>query len=165
MKELFSTLLSKARSTSRAMIKSSFKTIYEREAFLELIELERDRVHRDDQQFSLILIDVNENDNAVADTIALVHKISKRVRRIDQLGWYDNNHLGILLPNTTQAGAQIIANDICQSRDGANSAIAFKTSSYPDERPLSAAKVKGLQSRDTKGESVVSLLKTTDKTG
>jgi hypothetical protein len=164
MKELFSTLLGKVRSTSRAMIKSSFKTIYEREEFLELIELERDRVHRDDQQFSLILIDVNENDNGVAGTAELVHKISKRVRRIDQLGWYDNNHLGVLLPNTTPAGAQIIAKDICQSQDGANCAIAFKISSYPDERPPDALKVEGLQSRDTKGESVVNLLKTTNNT-
>lgn len=147
MKELFSTLLGKVRSTSRAIIKSSFKTIYEREEFLELIELERDRVHRDDQQFSLILIYVNENDNGIADTIELVHKISKRVRRIDQIGWYDNNHLGVLLPQTTQAGAQIIANDICQSQDGANSAIAFETSSYPDESPLTLQKSEGLSAK------------------
>lgn len=142
MKKLFFSLLGKARSTSHAIIKRSFKTIYEREEFLELIELERDRVHRDDQQFSLILIDVNENDNGIAGTIELVHKISKRVRRIDQIGWYDNNHLGVLLPNTTQAGAQIIANDICQSPDDTNSAIAFETSSYPAERPKTLQKSK-----------------------
>lgn len=136
MKELFCTLLKKSRSISQQIIKSRFKTIYEREKFLELIKLERDRVHRDDQQFSLILINVNENDNGISDTIKLVDKISKRVRRIDQIGWYDKNHLGVLLPQTSKAGAQIIANDICQNPDGSNNAIVFETSSYPDERPI-----------------------------
>lgn len=145
MRELFSTLFCKIRSKSRAIIKSSFKNIYEREEFLELIELERDRVHRDDQQFSLILIDVNEKGDGIAGIIELVHRISKRVRRIDQLGWYDKNHLGVLLPNTTPAGAQIIANDICQSQDGSDSTIAFETSSYPDEGPLTLQKSKSFK--------------------
>lgn len=136
MKELFSAIMKKPRSISLQLIKSSFKTIYEREKFLELIELERDRVHRDDQQFSLILINVNEKDNRISDTIKLVDKITKRVRRIDQIGWYDNNHLGVLLPQTSKEGAQIIANDICKNPEGSNNAIVFKTSSYPDERPV-----------------------------
>jgi PleD family two-component response regulator len=136
MKELFSTLLKKPRSISKKIFKNSYKAIYEREKFIELIELERDRVHRDNQQFSLIIINVNENDNRISETIKLVDKISKRVRRIDQIGWYDKNHLGVLLPHTSKAGAQIIANDICQNPDGSNSAIVFRTSSYPDEYPI-----------------------------
>lgn len=130
-------MLGKIRSTSRRIIKGSLKTIYDRKEFLELIELERNRVHRNDLQFSLILINVNENVNGIAGTIELVHKISKRVRRTDQLGWYDDNHLGVLLPNTTPAGAQIFAKNICNSQNGSNCAITFVTSSYPEERKTS----------------------------
>jgi GGDEF domain-containing protein len=133
MKKPFMHLLGKMRSTGQAITKSPIKTVYGRKEFIDLIELERDRVHRDDQQFSLILISVDGNENRNDHLIELVHKITKRVRRIDQIGWYDNTHIGVLLPNTTSKGAQIIAKEICRNQDGSNNPIFFKTLSYPDK--------------------------------
>jgi hypothetical protein len=140
MKKILFSLLSKVNSKSGVIVSSSNKTIYQCEEFHELIDLERDRVHRDDQQFSLVLIDVYNHSNGIIDSDKLVHKISKRVRRIDRIGWYDDAHLGVLLPNTTQAGARNFANDICKAQDGLNSAIAFETFSYPDKRLSGADK-------------------------
>lgn len=116
----------------KTTVKSSAKTIHERDRFHELINLERDRVHRNDQQFSLLLIRVNGKDNAKARILKIVQYVSKRVRKIDQFGWYDDNHLGVLLPNTTHTGAQVFANDIrkCQN-DCDEIPIVLKTLSYP----------------------------------
>lgn len=147
MKKLLSDILGRIRATSTAKIKYLTKDIHEREKFHELIELERNRVHRDERQFSLVLISVNRSKNENADLIKLVQKASKRVRRIDQIGWFDNNHLGVLLPNTTLGGAQIIAQEICNSQNGSKSTIPFETLSYPDNKNEFCEKEEGTQVR------------------
>ena len=147
MKKILFSLLGKISATFGVIVNNSAKTIYERKEFHNLIDLERDRVHRDDRQFSLVLINVDNHKNGIVDCGKLVHKISRRVRRIDQIGWYDDAHLGILLPNTTQAGARIFANDICKGQDGSNSGIAFNTFSYPEKRLSDAEKHRSTEQR------------------
>lgn len=131
MKKFLSTIATKIRS-SKVTIKSSAKTIYEQELFHKLIQHERDRVHRNDRQFSLLLIHINEKDNTEDCIKKIVQKISKRVRKIDQLGWYDDNYLGVLLPNTSYIGAKVFANDICKSQSDTDIPIVFETLSYPN---------------------------------
>ncbi|MGD8833657.1 MAG: hypothetical protein PVJ84_10725 [Desulfobacteraceae bacterium] len=116
----------------KTTVKPIAKTIHERDTFHELIKLERDRVHRNDRQFSLLLIRINKKDNAKAPIFKIVQNVSKRVRKIDQLGWYDDNHLGVLLPNTPHTGALVFANDVrkCQN-DCDEIPIVLKTLSYP----------------------------------
>jgi PleD family two-component response regulator len=103
--------------------------IYQRSFFLKLIEMERCRSNRNNLPFSLLLFNVNQNQTTNWTTDELVKHISKRVRRIDQLGWYDRHHIGILLPNTSAAGAQTIAKDICGKQD---TPFIFHTLTYPD---------------------------------
>lgn len=134
MKNLLSDIIGKIRSTAPANIKSLTRPIHRREKFHDLIELERNRVHRDEQQFSLILIKANQSQIRDRTFIELVKKTSNRVRNIDQIGWFDNAHLGILLPNTTNSGAKIIAQEIFRSNNGAKSSIGYKTISYPDKK-------------------------------
>lgn len=131
MKKRYLSLLGRIKSTFRVMKKSSVRGIYERKKFIALIELERNRVHRDKQQFSLLLINCNGDDNGHADLTELIPKITKRMRRIDQIGWYDKTHLGVLLPNTPFAGAQVFINDIRKRQDDSNNAANFKILSYP----------------------------------
>lgn len=132
-------LFGKIRYRSQAIAKSPVKTIYERKDFIDLIELERERVHRDEKQFSLILISADGNNNRNGSLIELVNEISKRVRRIDRIGWYDNTHIGVLLPNTTYTGAQIVVKDICKNQDSSNNPISYKTLSYPEKSKSSCA--------------------------
>ncbi|MCP4745002.1 MAG: hypothetical protein GY874_02520 [Desulfobacteraceae bacterium] len=130
MKNLVTFIDGMMRSTC-PKIKNPVKVIHERKKFLELVELERDRAHRSNQQFSLIVMRVNENKTTAIHELA--HKILERVRRIDQVGWYANAHLGVLLPNTTNTGAQTIAKAIYDSQDSSRSVIALQTLSYPDK--------------------------------
>jgi PleD family two-component response regulator len=131
MKPFISKLFHKSRSTFRSLSKENVKPIYERSEFHKQIELERNRVLRNNHQFSLIIFRFNENNDKIFIIEHLAQKISKRVRQIDQIGWYDNNRLGLLLPDTASAGAQVIANDICDNQNDAQPAILFETLSYP----------------------------------
>lgn len=103
---------------------------YNRSEFHNLLELERDRVHRNNHQFSVLLFSVNPK--KAHDIIELANHISKRVRRIDQVGWYDDGHIGVLLPNTTASGANNIVKDICSRHNGSTPPLLYKTLSYPE---------------------------------
>ena len=108
--------------------------IYSRSEFHHLLELERDRVHRNNHQFSVLLFSVNPKKEH--DVIELTNHISRRVRRIDQVGWYDNSHIGVLLPSTTASGAKHIVKDICSQHNGTTPPFLYETLSYPDNTNL-----------------------------
>lgn len=130
MKKILSTIFGKSRSRSRAVINKDEAVIYEWQDFHRLIQAERDRVHRNDMQFSLVLFNVNGNGHNGASFDELCNRIFKRVRRIDQIGWYDNDHLGLLLPDTPKSGAQVIARYICENNN-LHEPIESETFSYP----------------------------------
>ena len=44
-----------------------------------------------------------------------MQKILRRVRRIDEIGWYDQNRIGIILPYTSAQGAQKFAESLSNS--------------------------------------------------
>lgn len=130
MKKLLYKWLGKILSLSGNDSLDKNNLICNRSEFLNLIELERYRVHRNSHQFSILLFSVNQKKEH--ETIELATKISKRVRRIDQVGWYDDCRIGVLLPNTNAAGARNIGKYICSRHSRTNSSLAFETLSYPD---------------------------------
>lgn len=132
MKKILSAISTKIRPL-KSIVKSDAKTIHEQDKFLKLIELERERVHRNDLQFSLLLILMNGKDNSNPRITELIQNLSKRVRKTDQIGWYDDNHLGVLLPNTANAGAKVFAEDIRKYQNNCQITIVFKTISYPNK--------------------------------
>jgi PleD family two-component response regulator len=44
-----------------------------------------------------------------------LQKVFHRVRRIDEIGWYGQNRIGIILPYTSAQGAQKFAESLCNS--------------------------------------------------
>ena len=105
--------------------------IHERETFLRLIENERDRVNRNETHFSLILLKMDHVSRFERQSIQLIDKIKKRVRRIDRIGWYDDYHLGVLLPGTDASGAQRIVKDIMAGLNKSFFAPPCQTFCYP----------------------------------
>ena len=105
----------------------------DRALFLKLVEMERYRVHRTNHQFSLILFNVVQNAQTVSSTKQLAGIIKQRIRRLDQVGWFDKLHIGVLLPNTSYSGAQIIARDICcRHQEQIQQPLSFETLCYPE---------------------------------
>jgi hypothetical protein len=106
--------------------------IIDRFSFRRLIEMERYRVHRNNMQFSLVLFNVDAHQG----NHDLLYTIFQKIRRTDQIGWFDDCHIGILLPNTATSGAKTIANlitdEICKRQQVAKGSFSFKTLSYPN---------------------------------
>ena len=134
MKKLLVRWFGKATPEYRVDGLNGINRIYNRSEFHNLLELERDRVHRNNHQFSVLLFSVNPQKEH--DVIELASHISKRVRRIDQVGWYDDSHIGVLLPNTTASGAKNIVKDICSRHNGSTLPLVCETLSYPETTKL-----------------------------
>ncbi|RJQ68918.1 MAG: hypothetical protein C4519_22135 [Desulfobacteraceae bacterium] len=110
----------------------STTNIFTSRSFLELLQQERARVHRNGQQFSLILFRLAEH----ADLSAVVHPIMlpailKRIRKIDQVGLYDEKHIGLLLPHTARDGARKVAGDLYQIQPIASNIAGCEFYMYP----------------------------------
>lgn len=110
--------------------KDGVRVFHERSIFRKLVQLERDRAHRGNQQFSMILINVSKEKKL--GVTKLVHQISKRVRQIDQVGWYDPFHIGVLLPSTPPDAAHRIVKDIFLNYSHSQASVQYQTLSYPD---------------------------------
>lgn len=110
------------RSTSVAEQKApgaprprSVRSILSVEQFRWAIERESQRVDRlNASEISLVLFRVGKGERRRA-TIRLVRTILSRVRVTDDVGWYDREHIGLILPETASAGAWSLAEAICQA--------------------------------------------------
>jgi PleD family two-component response regulator len=83
-----------------------------KEAFQRAIANERYRSDRSDQKYSLLILSLaikSEEDERIGRAIATIRQ---RIRAIDEIGWYDENQLGIILPYTAMAGADQLADEI-----------------------------------------------------
>ena len=89
--------------------------IYFEDEFRSIIERERARADRTDHQFSLIVLDLGSPAGNHQTTDHILQKILSRVRKIDEIGWYDQNRIGIILPYTSAQGAQKFAESLSNS--------------------------------------------------
>ena len=84
-----------------------------KEAFQRAIAKERHRSDRGQTKYSLLILSLaikSEEDARIDKAIAAIRQ---RIRTIDEIGWYDANQLGIILPFTSMAGADQLADEIC----------------------------------------------------
>ena len=108
--------------------------IYSEEEFRRIIDKERARADRTDHQFSLIVLDLgftngNQNKNGL-----LLQKIVSRIRRIDEIGWYAPQRIGIILPYTSERGAQRFTESLCQLFDPSMAHCIFNVYTYDFDR-------------------------------
>jgi lipopolysaccharide/colanic/teichoic acid biosynthesis glycosyltransferase len=78
--------------------------------FTLVLERERARADRNGHGFSLVTFKVGEGNQATADRLKQV--LADRLRLTDELGWYDDERLGVLLFNTPREGAWNYANRV-----------------------------------------------------
>jgi PleD family two-component response regulator len=84
-----------------------------KEAFQRAVAKERYRSDRSNQKYSLLILSLaikSEEDERITQAIATIRE---RIRAIDEIGWYEANQLGIILPFTTMEGANRLADEIC----------------------------------------------------
>ena len=82
-----------------------------RENFHRALAQERARTDRTEHQFSVVLLHGNglQRGRAAED---LIHKIANRIRVTDQIGWFDDRRIGLILPYTSSNGARKLVNGI-----------------------------------------------------
>jgi PleD family two-component response regulator len=104
--------------------------IYSEEEFRRIIEKERARADRTDHQFSLILLDLGFTNGNHNKNGRQLQKIFSRMRRIDEVGWYDPQRIGIILPYTSERGAQRFAESLCELMDPSLAECIFNVYTY-----------------------------------
>jgi lipopolysaccharide/colanic/teichoic acid biosynthesis glycosyltransferase len=93
--------------------KRSFQSILTPEQMNIAIHRESARADRNTGEFALVLFRVRSRERGALSTARLAKTVLNRVRATDDVGWYDENHLGVLLPDTAANGAWRFADQIC----------------------------------------------------
>jgi len=91
------------------------KNIYSKKEFIRVLERERERANRNKHHFSLIVFELGLTKMDEATLRSCLNKISKRIRLIDEIGWYGPDCLGIILPYTSSRGARKFAESMIES--------------------------------------------------
>src|SRR5690349_19351278 len=83
------------------------KVALSREDFSRTLERERSRADRSDQLFSVLVLQTTDlNGSEAAEQ--LINKLAARIRVVDEIGWFDERRIGLLLPFTTASGARSV---------------------------------------------------------
>jgi hypothetical protein len=102
--------------------------------FRRVLERERARADRrgDSGGFSLLIFNVGDTDcsNCVPSR-RLALELMRRVRITDEVGWFSQESIGVLLPDTTPTGAWELADHICQVVDTSTPSTTCTVYSYP----------------------------------
>lgn len=78
-----------------------------------VIQRETARSDRNSREFSLVLFRVRHGRQHALSTIRLARTILTRSRGTDEVGWFDDQFLCAVLPDTMSSGAWHFAEDVC----------------------------------------------------
>lgn len=85
--------------------KSSADMMNSCENFKTILQRERARADRNGHGFSLVTFNTEAYKNEPQFTGKLIQQLAKKIRITDEIGWFDNQNIGVLLFNTPAEGA------------------------------------------------------------
>lgn len=101
-----------------------------REELEEIIKHERYRTDRTGNGFSFVLFNIKHNN---ADyKLKFIKNIISRVRSIDEVCVFDNQRIGVVLPDTDLKGAHLLALTAEKTLVSVDNEISYNVYSYPD---------------------------------
>ncbi len=87
--------------------------IYPCGEFRKIIERERMRSDREGQRFSIVVFDIENAKNNIGSAKHLIDTLQhRRLRLTDDIGWFDNKSIGVLLHNTGEDGSLNFIDDV-----------------------------------------------------
>lgn len=131
---LWPNLIKKFKNPSFAVNKKNegyIKRIHSQKEFVRVIERERERANRNKHHFSLIILELGLKDLKKDKTNIFISKIGKRIRIIDEIGWYGQNRVGVILPYTSSNGAREFIESLGDLMDSLIPAPIFTICTYP----------------------------------
>lgn len=100
----------------RVRMKRTVRTLLSPEQLNQAILRESARVDRKGSgALSLVLFRIPKPGRTALSVVRLAKTILKRIRITDDLGWFDNQHIGLLLPDTMPSGAWQVAQAVCDA--------------------------------------------------
>ena len=103
--------------------------IYSQEEFHTILAREKARADRTGHGFSVVAIEVF----SLHDITSFVKYLQQRIRASDDIGWFDDNKLGIFLFNTSALGASQFVNKCRENKGDDFSTFRSSVYSYPNE--------------------------------
>ena len=83
-----------------------------------LLRRECSRAARNGKELSLVLFQLRGQSQRSLASCRLARTMLRRARMTDEIGWYDEQHLAALLPETSSRGARAFASDVREMVDG-----------------------------------------------
>lgn len=77
------------------------------------IQRESARADRSGGEFALVLFRIRNRDRSSLSTMRLAKTLLGRIRATDDIGWYDDDHMAVLLPDTAATGGWRFADAVC----------------------------------------------------
>lgn len=110
-----------------------FSSIYTVSEFHNRLENECERADRYHKRLSLAVFEVGTSDENNVLVRRLVRTLHNRFRNIDELGWFSNSQIGVILPYTPAKGAWKLAEDVCELISALSTSPPFTIYSYPSQ--------------------------------
>ena len=136
---------------ARFKSKDVLLNLYSLEDFHGVLKRERFRSDRNNHWFSLVVFDMGgqEKDNNLARN--LVNILTSRLRTSDEMGWFDEQRIAVLLPDTLIEGARILADIVYKEIAAFVPIPIYSVYAYPSQKWL---KVKIPQEQSYLSENV-----------
>jgi lipopolysaccharide/colanic/teichoic acid biosynthesis glycosyltransferase len=122
------------RKSTKCLRANSFSIIQSKESFRASVIRERQRVDRNQHLFSLLIFTVGEQNSNGVIAQQLAHLLAERIRSTDEAGWFDDKHIGVILPYTCTDGAYKLAEEICKEFDPEATVPEYAVHTYPSNR-------------------------------
>lgn len=111
------------------------QNIYPQKRFQRMVLRERTRADHNNHLISLILFDIAPKENNGTLVPNLLTLIAKGLRSAGKSGWFDREHIGVLLPDTNRCGAIQIVEDICSLVKTTVPPLGYRVYTYPVQWP------------------------------
>ena len=111
----------KTRSSSLALMSgvrlsrspARFEKLLSIQQMDSVIRRETSRADRNGHEFSLVLFRIKRSKRHSLSTHRLIRTVVSRARATDEVGWFGDRHVCVVLPDTPLAGAWIFADSVC----------------------------------------------------
>jgi lipopolysaccharide/colanic/teichoic acid biosynthesis glycosyltransferase len=111
--------------------KSSLNQLYSSKEFELLLQRERARSDRSGSEFSLIVYAINGQNGRRKPLQGFLHALRRRIRTVDEIGWFQDHSIGVLLPFSNRKGASSFAEDVAKLLSKKAKPFPYSIYSYP----------------------------------
>ncbi|MDZ4657824.1 MAG: sugar transferase [Bythopirellula sp.] len=103
---------------------------------LFFLERARFQANRSDAPFCLLALTITPSDCDGKGVHVLAGILHERLRITDDKGYLEDGRIGVILPDTPEAGAHVVARDICTKYQALGGTISYEVYVYPSDFDL-----------------------------